>query len=123
LYVHIPGYLSELNEPSEICKFTGRCISYRNLAISFPDILVPSYFEFRELDQNPERYSLVRRLTVKASSLLASLKTYKINGYFTFLIVSCSVLRRVRNIADKVEEKKHAFYIQKHFFFRKSCRL
>jgi len=51
------------------------------------------------------------------------------NGYFTrrkstFLIISRSDLLRLRNVSDRsCKWNQNTFYVQKLFFFRKSCRL
>ena len=54
----------------------------------------------------------------------------KNNGYFTwgpiyiFLIISCSILLRMRNVSDySCSENQNTRFVFSDFFFRKSCRL
>ena len=42
---------------------------------------------------------------------------------YIFLIISVSVLLRMRNVSDKIVEKIKTHILYSNFFFRKSCRL
>ena len=42
---------------------------------------------------------------------------------YTFLIISRSVLLRMRNISDKRMDNQNAHFVFSNFFFRKSCHL
>jgi len=44
------------------------------------------------------------------------------NGHFTFMIISCSVLRKMKDISDKLKKKKPHILCTIIFFFRKSFR-
>jgi hypothetical protein len=57
-----------------------------------------------------------------------SFKSDKNKGYFgedqyTFLIISCSVLRRMKNVSDKSSRATRNTHFMLSLFFRKSCRL
>jgi len=75
---------------------------------------------FHWTDYNETQYLCIFRICVE--KIQASLKSDKINGTLhedqnTFVIISRSVLRRMRNVSDKVVEKPKTYILCSIFFF------